>query len=461
MPISRQTIRRNVARESRLSVYRTGTADSGGTTTTLVDEPLQVSRKNEFAGGFLYPLNGADLGEELLITESDETTGTLTYRPATGAALDSDDYEVLPFRPGDIYDAIDEAMQSLYAERMLGREVVFRGLVTGSPIFNGGFDIGVKGWTYTGTPVTFEAIQQGDSGADADEHAPGAYNYMNFRGEDATSTYMSPSTWAEQWLQQVRGSNCTLRALIKCDVASDVRLNLVANGTNHRSSFHTGGSEWELLETEEVSDISESSPLDIRIEHEGGGGDAFIALVWVETNASDVLLPLPSTQDLSLRQNDIIDISVERRNLNGLENIGDMVHFGRGKPTLWEHLDYDVSNDVVSTLATDMPNTYSGIWVPGGAGRRLYVKAIVPPTAINRTFTAAVNDTDRTLELTPQQGRFVAKIAAFNLMERLITRVPASLAARIEARMAVLNRDIERLRGTFAPSISSDLPWGV
>lgn len=72
-----------------------GTANSsGGSTTTLVDDALEIYPDNWFNGGVIELLNGDDEGERRRVTDFAESTGTATFDPALSAAPDGDAYRI-------------------------------------------------------------------------------------------------------------------------------------------------------------------------------------------------------------------------------------------------------------------------------------------------------------------------------------------------------------------------------
>jgi len=75
--------------------YVEGVADAaGGSTTTMVDEQLQRYPDDDFNGGVIEFINGADEGEERTVTDFAQATGTVTFSPAISAAPDGDSYRL-------------------------------------------------------------------------------------------------------------------------------------------------------------------------------------------------------------------------------------------------------------------------------------------------------------------------------------------------------------------------------
>src|SRR3990167_11385196 len=140
MARTRTQLRQLVARQIGFDIFTTGTADSGGTTSSLKDSILQLREDDFFIGSHVYLSSGSPTFTELMVTDSVQSTGVLTTRPTLGAAPDTLEYEILPFSATEIHNALEETLWDLFQNTRMRREVWLRGLVTGSPAYNAGFD---------------------------------------------------------------------------------------------------------------------------------------------------------------------------------------------------------------------------------------------------------------------------------------------------------------------------------
>lgn len=104
--------------------YRSGTADSG-TTTTVVDEAALYEADDYWIGHYVYitedagGASAAPEGEERPITDYSQSDAELTVSPAFSAAVDADDtFEILPLRRDTIKRAINRAIEHADAWRV-------------------------------------------------------------------------------------------------------------------------------------------------------------------------------------------------------------------------------------------------------------------------------------------------------------------------------------------------------
>jgi hypothetical protein len=119
-----------------------------GTVTTLVDTPdLSQFRDDALIGSWIYISDGSPNFRDLQITDSAQSTGTLTFIPELSAVTSARTYEVLPFSATAIHQSIDTSLTQLYDMGLLVREFTFRGIVVGSPLYNANFEL----WSTTTT----------------------------------------------------------------------------------------------------------------------------------------------------------------------------------------------------------------------------------------------------------------------------------------------------------------------
>jgi hypothetical protein len=88
-----------------------GTA-TGGTTTTLVDTAGLFHPDHTWANFYLYQATGANAGVERLVTDSVQSTKTLSLDPAlSNVVAAAVEYQVLPIQRQYFVDAINEAIR--------------------------------------------------------------------------------------------------------------------------------------------------------------------------------------------------------------------------------------------------------------------------------------------------------------------------------------------------------------
>lgn len=91
-------------------------ASASNTTTTCYLPNLVVGGANEFRGGWVWFGSGANAGQERLVTEWDADTFVLTWGPALGTAVTTNDWvEIYPphLQPSVINEKIEDAIAAL------------------------------------------------------------------------------------------------------------------------------------------------------------------------------------------------------------------------------------------------------------------------------------------------------------------------------------------------------------
>ena len=229
----------------------TGTADAGGSTTTLVDSPLQVYPDDAIIGYHIFLTSGTPTFTELIVTDSAQSTGTATFTPTLGAAPDALTYELLPFSATEIHRALDEAMIELYGRGLLGRRhrILF---VSGSPIYNADWTYwtsatAIDGWT--ATTSTLARIRA--TTASARPHEADTYAQLS-----VASGSLALNTRWRRYVDDFVNEATSVRFCCpaRSAAASAARVNLqitdsAGTTANNRSTTHSGNGDWELLHT--------------------------------------------------------------------------------------------------------------------------------------------------------------------------------------------------------------------
>src|SRR3990167_6169350 len=243
MARTRTQLRQLVARQIGFDIFTTGTADSGGTTSTLKDSILELREDDYFIGAHVYLTSGTPTFTELMVTDSVQSTGVLTTRPTLGAAPDTLTYEILPFSATEIHQAIEETLWDLFQDGRMQRELWMRGLVTGSPAYNAGFDYWDAG--STSIPHGYQFIT-GSSVSKETTIIGGSDQSMKL-----TSATVRPTQPFRRFLLDSVGETITMYCWVYTTAASNARITLrhVDGGSNTdtSSSYHSGSAGWELL----------------------------------------------------------------------------------------------------------------------------------------------------------------------------------------------------------------------
>lgn len=251
----------------------TGTADAGGSTTVLRDSPLQVYVNDKLISAHIFLTSGSPTFTELEVTDSAQANGDLTFRPTLGAAPDTLTYEVLPFSATEIHRALDDAMQILYTEGRLIREF-WMWMVAGSPIWNADWSFWdsatvVNGWTLTGSTLARER----NSG-----NTPLTRTAVALSG--ATGTLDLDAVW-RRWLWDFAGETITLYCPVRTSTASKARINLISNGVNNYSAYHSGTNRWELLSQQLTTGVGDTE-IRPQLVNDSATGTAYFGMPWIK-----------------------------------------------------------------------------------------------------------------------------------------------------------------------------------
>ena len=95
-----------------LDVHLRGTADAGGTTTTMVDEARDETGATTFVGMTIIFTSGTNINRSGLITGfTSGSPATITFTPALGDAVTTENYVIIPTGRADMA-AVDAAPQT-------------------------------------------------------------------------------------------------------------------------------------------------------------------------------------------------------------------------------------------------------------------------------------------------------------------------------------------------------------
>lgn len=405
---TRTQLRQLTARETRLSVFRTGTADSGGTTSTLVDAPLGNVPNDTFNGAYLYLTSGSPTHSDLQITDFVAATGTCTFRPALGAAPDSLSFEILPFSAEQFHNTISDVLTELAAEEILQRTFQSFGLVGGSPAYNADFAY----WTGANAPAGYSV----DSGTPTKQTTITRISDQNMQLASGTVSVGNP--WRRFFLD-FAGDTTRFGCWVYATGASQARINLSVDGTDNYSSYHSGDSGWELLTVEVTLDTDIESVIPKFVT----SGTSYFSDWFVYSPSKPV--PLPWTLELYPNGPEELQVAwQEEWTASPVE--GRQVRYKREIPCDFRYsADQGPSLDRVTAWLTVPHNV---------VGRRLMATTQSP-------LTLPTANTD-VVEVNPQEATLVAKRAAIKLLESLQAYAPAELAKQSKERVAQLQRDI-------------------
>ena len=413
MAQTRTQIRRLTTKYLGTKIYVTGTSDTGGGTAELVDSLLGLYEDNRFLGTYLYMV-AADADHQ--VYSSTQSGENVFVRPASGASLNSLEYELLPFPAKDIHTNIEKALDELYNENILGREVLLTSLVSGSPGFNQGFEL----FASTNQPTGYVV----DSGT-VTQVLTSNFPFHEPRTAACRINNGSITVNEEQgrWFVDHVDQTATLYCWAQTAVASTARISLQIDGTENYSDYHTGGGDPELLSVTVELASTDYDVLPKFLSDTANNAD--FTHWWVEFQ--DVPMNLPFPVDLMPNGPESVEIAqYEEANRGTNETPRVAIDHGNLRDIIFDYermhaeaVDYD---EAVLMLQPVIGN------------RRLYVRGLAPLT--KPTSNASV------VEVTAQEAILVAKRAAILLLEDEIYRIPARQRERVE-------EQIDRLRATF------------
>lgn len=408
-----------------------GTADTGGSTTTLKDSILQVYPDDRLNGAHILLTSGSPSDTELQVTDFVSSTGLATFKPTLGAAPDALTYEVLPFSGTNMLRAIQDAALEAYDTGLLVRQFWVR-LVAGSPLYNSDWSYWtsttvVDGWARNGTG-TIARIQSGDTGLDE----------TNLR-LSTVADWIGLTAAFQRFLWDFRGYTVKLYCPVKTGTASIARVNLYT-GSDNFSPYHGGGGAWELL-SKEVAISSTATSLDVRLVNDGTAnvdfGQPFIVggpLAGIVTEYPFPIGVMPNgPNEVRISQMGLLpDEIASGRGKMFMRQLGRQPSIPNVKTLKFHHEDSTVQYGVLDfTGARAVPRAEFRLWAIGDG-----------PLTIPTSATGTNN-----LELTYSESLLLATMAAIKLLERLATSSPRTVQDQLRERIAFLTRQKRDLAG--------------
>lgn len=290
---TRTQLRQLVAKEFPLP-FRSGTADAGGSTTTLVDAGvLGQFGDNDLIGAWIYLTSGSPSHTALRVIDNDQSSTNVTFRPTLGAAPDTLDYEILPFEPEAIHQSIEEAIKDGYDRRWLVRDTILQHWATDSPLYNANFDYWTSssqpdGWTTSGTVSRItrysDEVIPGEFSCkieDQNGYIETAINYRYFLS-DLEGHKIRVRMWARRQTAALSSITVAVRDGGGSSVASDT-IDLAA--TNR----------WRLVETDDLTITEGTSDMHLRITNTESSNTLEIGAVWIIGGPRTRVYPFPIT----------------------------------------------------------------------------------------------------------------------------------------------------------------------
>ena len=393
----------------------TGTSGTG-TTSTLVDAPdLARFRDDYFIGAWVYLSSGTPNFSHLQVTDSVQTSSTLTFIPTLSAAPDALTYEVLPFPADAIHSAIDEALLMLYDTGILTRRVWIPA-VTGSPIYNASMDYWTSSTQLHGWSGVAHSRQQGAA--------------LHWTTENATRLTANGSldldaTW-RRWLTDFAGQEVRVYSWIQTSTATNGRVALVEeSGTVTNSTQHGGDGNWELREAKLTLPVGDLNWFP-RLTRASANVD--FGEVWVESGIFPAEHPFPAQLLTEGPESVLIGpLNTDITNLRAYVRPRNMRE--------WPYWDWYTYHDEAQDVEVGVL-----VWKrKPPSGYRMMLMGSAP-------FTLPITD-GAIVEVDQMESLLVAKLAALKLLEKNMAGSPASLRQSWAETAGRLTRDIATLSG--------------
>jgi hypothetical protein len=411
-----------------------GTSDTdAGTVTSLIDTPdLSQFRDDALIGSWIYVSDGLDANinlRDLQITDSAQSSGTLTFIPeiAAVAGIRGRTYEVLPFSATAIHQSIDTSLTQLYDMGLLVREFTFRGVVVGSPLYNANFELWsttttVDGWGGEGAGVTQTRTR----------------NNANIAGSETSMGLASGSgsegrlTLADPWRRFVwdmKGHTVKFYCWVKSSNGSHARIGISNGSSITYSDYHSGDGDWNLLEVEYESALSDTSLFPCLAV--ANTNTSYFSDCWMQGGGDITEYPWP----IALAPDGPSSMAMVGQGVNTSDAVGNMRQLGvRRTINDWTYvLDHTYSFPSATSLQRGILILPSGL----PHGERMLMQCVGP-------FTLPTSDTE-TVEVTLPESLMLAKMAARSLLERRLLQLPLSTRRVYEEMMQRLAGDVGAL----------------
>ena len=408
-----------------------GTSASGsGTATTLIDTPdLAQFRDDALIGSWIYVTDGSPNFRDLQIVDSAQSTGTLTFIPA----LDESDmtqgrtYEILPFSATAIHQSIENSLDQLYDMGLLVREFTFRGIVVGSPLYNANFELWsttttVDGWGGEGAGVT-QTRERNSANIAGSETSMGL---VSNSGSEGRLTLSDP--W-RRYLWDMKGQNIKFYCWVKSSTSSHARIGISNGSSVTYSDYHSGDGDWNLLEVEYSSGLSDTSLYPCLVV--ANTATAYFSDSWMQGGGDITEYPWP----IALAPDGPNAMAIVGQNVNNTDAVANMKQLGR-RQTInnWQYvLDHTYSFPSATSLQRGT------LILPLGLhqGDRMLMQCTGP-------FTLPTSDQEA-VEVTLPESLMLAKMAARSLLERRLLQLPLSTRRVYEEMMQRLAGDVGAL----------------
>ena len=274
----------------------TGTSDSsGGAVGAMRDVGvLDAYGDNRFIGAWLYFSDGSPVPDTVYVTDSTSSNGQLSYRPNTAAAPNSEPYEILPFKPEAIHEAIDEALNDCYLKGELAREINLTHHVGGSPIYNANMEYWDAAATLHGWTANTLTPARADQTGALVSYSDGRFGDAAVKFTGSAGTFNLDKEF-RQYLSNFSGTSPILRASVLSDTVSDIRAQLLGDGVVLGSTdFNSVADQWQVVSSSSIDIASTVTEISVQFDWDSAGSAGAASAIWLENGPTIREYPFPN-----------------------------------------------------------------------------------------------------------------------------------------------------------------------
>ena len=418
----------------KLGPYVSGTADGSGSTTTILKDAGVLDRyaDNLLRGRWIYFTSGSDSGTWRHLSASDQSDATITWVGAISTAPHSVTYEIYQFEPDMMAQALRDAAKVLYAEGLLSARRDLVVAVANSPVRDPAF----TDWTTsTGLNTSFWTANTSSVAQQTSNSRLGGFTCRVQTSNGNIETVVSNP----DFMNDLEDNTFTVKAIVKTATAASGAVGFYDGTSNTKSSYHTGGGAWEVLEKEITGFTAQAANPSVRVFRDSGGS-IDVGLVWVKSGIDlrEYALPtlLPSGPD---------EVWLSR-------DLAEKMYATPGR-ALWDRLDnwhFRQGHQVGSFKAQE------SIWFDSSLPGEYLIRAVgSAPVLVSTTDADTVEIEEEDTEILLAQ----AVIELVSRMRRGGTSLPSSLSG-IEAEATATLSRLRQKNLEAGSGIALPLGWG-
>ena len=394
---------------------------SGNTTTSFYASVLERWGDNEFYGKHVYIDGGSPSRRDHIVTDSDQSDGSVSVRPGVTSAPNSLTFLIMGASRDSIVSYLTSAILELHDRGNLVREFELRGLVGGSPLYNAGFDY----WTSSATPHGW--ARNGSATLARERNSAFLFGSEQSLKISGSADYVALSEPYKRYLEDLKGHTVRMYFPAKTSAGSSARINLYTGSDNY-SSHHTGNGNWQVLDTGNIEVSSTATDLVPRLYNDTTS-NVYFADGWITSSAHIRDIPWPI--QLMTRISSIEESSVSQQ--PDEDSVGLARHLGNLN-VLHQYRERRHTDEATTTQLGLLQ--FWGVSIPSSE-HRLVLRGSGP-------LTLPSADTDN-IEVDQTEAEVVANLAAAMLLEAKAEGLSPSSQLDLRGRAARIRASVSEL----------------